>query len=48
MIQTSSARLRSSRSQTEEEWTLSLAHSDTDVERYVAVFETFAKDVTGS
>ena len=32
----------------EEEWTLSLAHSDADVERYVTVFETFAKDVASS
>jgi glutamate-1-semialdehyde 2,1-aminomutase len=32
----------------EEEWTLSVAHSDEDVERYVAAFEAFAKDVTGS
>jgi glutamate-1-semialdehyde 2,1-aminomutase len=32
----------------EEEWTLSVAHSDEDVERYVAAFETFARDVTGS
>jgi glutamate-1-semialdehyde 2,1-aminomutase len=31
----------------EEEWTLSVAHSDEDVERYLAAFETFAKDVTG-
>jgi glutamate-1-semialdehyde 2,1-aminomutase len=32
----------------EEEWTLSVAHSDEDLERYVAAFETFAKDVTAS
>ena len=31
----------------EEEWTLSIAHSDEDLERYLAAFETFAKDVTG-
>jgi glutamate-1-semialdehyde 2,1-aminomutase len=30
----------------EEEWTLSLAHTDDDVDRYVAAFETFARDVT--
>jgi len=30
----------------EEEWTLSLAHSDQDLERYVSAFETFARDVT--
>ena len=30
----------------EEEWTLSLAHSDDDVRRYVAAFEAFARDVT--
>jgi glutamate-1-semialdehyde 2,1-aminomutase len=30
----------------EEEWTLSLAHSDEDVERYAAAFEAFALDVT--
>jgi glutamate-1-semialdehyde 2,1-aminomutase len=29
----------------EEEWTLSIAHSDEDVERYVNAFETFARDV---
>jgi glutamate-1-semialdehyde 2,1-aminomutase len=32
----------------EEEWTLSIAHSDEDVERYVNAFETFARDVTRS
>ncbi len=31
----------------EEEWTLSLAHSDQDLERYVDAFETFAREVTG-
>ena len=30
----------------EEEWTLSIAHSDEDVERYLNAFETFARDVT--
>jgi glutamate-1-semialdehyde 2,1-aminomutase len=30
----------------EEEWTLSLAHSNQDLERYVSAFETFARDVT--
>jgi glutamate-1-semialdehyde 2,1-aminomutase len=30
----------------EEEWTLSIAHSDEDIERYVKAFETFAQDVT--
>ena len=32
----------------EEEWTLSIAHSDDDVRRYLDAFETFARDVTGS
>jgi glutamate-1-semialdehyde 2,1-aminomutase len=32
----------------EEEWTLSIAHSDDDVQRYLEAFETFARDVTGS
>jgi glutamate-1-semialdehyde 2,1-aminomutase len=32
----------------EEEWTLSVAHSDEDVDRYLNAFETFARDVTGS
>jgi glutamate-1-semialdehyde 2,1-aminomutase len=31
----------------EEEWTLSLAHSDQDLERYEAAFEGFARDVSG-
>ncbi len=31
----------------EEEWTLSLAHSDQDLERYEAAFEAFARDVSG-
>jgi glutamate-1-semialdehyde 2,1-aminomutase len=30
----------------EEEWTISLAHSDEHLERYVAALEAFAKDVT--
>jgi glutamate-1-semialdehyde 2,1-aminomutase len=30
----------------EEEWTLSIAHSEDDVQRYVNAFETFARDVT--
>jgi glutamate-1-semialdehyde 2,1-aminomutase len=30
----------------EEEWTLSIAHSEEDLERYVAAFETFARDVS--
>ena len=32
----------------EEEWTLSIAHSEDDVQRYLNAFETFAKDVTGA
>jgi glutamate-1-semialdehyde 2,1-aminomutase len=32
----------------EEEWTLSIAHSDDDIDRYVAAFEAFARDVTAS
>jgi glutamate-1-semialdehyde 2,1-aminomutase len=32
----------------EEEWTLSVAHSSDDVERYVNAFDTFARDVTSS
>jgi glutamate-1-semialdehyde 2,1-aminomutase len=31
----------------DEEWTLSVMHSDEDLQRYVEVFERFAKDVTG-
>jgi glutamate-1-semialdehyde 2,1-aminomutase len=31
----------------EEEWTLSIAHSDEDVKRYARAFEEFARDVTG-
>jgi len=30
----------------DEEWTLSVMHSDEDLQRYVDVFETFARDVT--
>jgi glutamate-1-semialdehyde 2,1-aminomutase len=30
----------------DEEWTLSVMHSDADLSRYVEVFETFARDVT--
>jgi glutamate-1-semialdehyde 2,1-aminomutase len=30
----------------EEEWTLSIAHSDEDISRYLDAFETFARDVT--
>jgi glutamate-1-semialdehyde 2,1-aminomutase len=30
----------------DEEWTLSVLHSDGDLQRYVDVFETFARDVT--
>jgi glutamate-1-semialdehyde 2,1-aminomutase len=33
---------------TEEEWTLSIAHSDEDLQRYLDAFEAFAGDVTGS
>jgi glutamate-1-semialdehyde 2,1-aminomutase len=32
----------------EEEWTLSIAHSDEDLQRYLSAFETFARDVTGA
>src|SRR5918995_6699058 len=31
----------------EEEWTLSIAHTDDDVRRYLDAFDTFARDVTG-
>jgi glutamate-1-semialdehyde 2,1-aminomutase len=30
----------------DEEWTLSVLHSDDDLRRYVEVFENFARDVT--
>lgn len=33
---------------TEEEWTLSVAHSDEELERYLDAFEEFARDVTSS
>ena len=32
----------------EEEWTLSIAHEDEHIDRYVAAFEAFATDVSGS
>jgi glutamate-1-semialdehyde 2,1-aminomutase len=32
----------------EEEWTLSVAHSDRDIERYLEALETFAREVSGS
>jgi glutamate-1-semialdehyde 2,1-aminomutase len=32
----------------DEEWTLSVLHTDADLARYVEVFETFARDVTGA
>jgi glutamate-1-semialdehyde 2,1-aminomutase len=32
----------------EEEWTLSIAHSDEDIERFAKVFETFAREVTAT
>jgi glutamate-1-semialdehyde 2,1-aminomutase len=31
---------------TEEEWTLSIAHDDEDLQRYLDAFESFARDVT--
>jgi glutamate-1-semialdehyde 2,1-aminomutase len=31
---------------TEEEWTLSIAHSDEDLQRYLDAFEAFARDLT--
>ena len=30
----------------EEEWTISIAHTDEDVQRYLDAFEAFARDVT--
>ena len=30
----------------EEEWTLSIAHTDEDLQRYLDAFEAFASDVT--
>ncbi len=32
----------------DEEWTLSVLHSDADLDRYVEVFEAFARDVTAA
>src|SRR5829696_3937144 len=32
----------------DEEWTLSVLHTDSDLRRYVEVFETFARDVTAA
>src|SRR3954453_2487488 len=32
----------------DEEWTLSVMHADEDLKRYLDVFETFARDVTGA
>jgi glutamate-1-semialdehyde 2,1-aminomutase len=32
----------------DEEWTLSVLHSDADLQRYVDVFEAFARDVTAA
>ncbi len=32
---------------TEEEWTLSIAHTDEDLQRYLDAFEAFAADLTG-
>jgi len=32
----------------DEEWTLSVLHTDADLARYVEVFEAFARDVTGA
>ena len=32
----------------DEEWTLSVLHTDADLARYVEVFETFARDVTSA
>jgi glutamate-1-semialdehyde 2,1-aminomutase len=32
---------------TEEEWTLSIAHSEEELQRYIDAFEAFAADVTG-
>jgi len=32
----------------DEEWTLSVVHTEADVQRYVEVFEVFAREVTGS
>jgi glutamate-1-semialdehyde 2,1-aminomutase len=32
----------------DEEWTLSVRHTDADLARYVEVFELFARDVTSA
>jgi glutamate-1-semialdehyde 2,1-aminomutase len=32
----------------DEEWTLSVLHEDADLQRYVDVFEAFARDVTAA
>jgi glutamate-1-semialdehyde 2,1-aminomutase len=32
----------------DEEWTLSVMHTDDDMKRYLEVFETFARDVTSA
>jgi glutamate-1-semialdehyde 2,1-aminomutase len=32
----------------DEEWTLSVLHTDADLARYVEVFEAFARDVTAA
>jgi glutamate-1-semialdehyde 2,1-aminomutase len=32
----------------DEQWTLSVAHTDAELDHYAAVFEEFARDVTGS
>jgi glutamate-1-semialdehyde 2,1-aminomutase len=32
----------------DEQWTLSVLHSDQDLDRYVNVFEEFARDVTAA
>jgi glutamate-1-semialdehyde 2,1-aminomutase len=31
----------------EEEWTLSIAHTDDDLDRYLTAFEAFASDLMG-
>jgi len=30
----------------EEEWTISIAHSDDDIQHYLDAFEAFARDIT--
>jgi glutamate-1-semialdehyde aminotransferase len=32
----------------EEEWTLSIAHGEADLQRFADAFEAFARDVTAS